>query len=104
MPQTLEKHFKTLYPWAESSDIHTSYAPYRVCPLGAHIDHQYGIITGFALDKGVTLRFLLSTDGAVNLDSMNFGEHVSFDLGNIGQKQGNWGDYAKGAAFALSQK
>ncbi len=78
MPQTLEKHFKTLYPWAESSDIHTSYAPYRVCPLGAHIDHQYGIITGFALDKGVTLRFLLSTDGAVNLDSLNFAEHVSF--------------------------
>jgi galactokinase/galacturonokinase len=104
MPQTLEKHFRTLYPWAESSDIHTSYAPYRVCPLGAHIDHQYGIVTGFALDKGVTLRFLISTDGAVNLDSLNFPEHVSFDLGNIGQKQGNWGDYAKGAAFALSQK
>ena len=104
MPQTLEKHFRTLYPWAEQSDIHTSYAPYRVCPLGAHIDHQYGIITGFALDKGVTLRFLISTDGAVNLDSMNFPDHVSFDLGNIGEKQGNWGDYAKGAAFALSQK
>jgi galactokinase/galacturonokinase len=52
----------------------------------------------------VTLRFLISTDGAVNLDSLNFPEHVSFDLGNIGDKQGNWGDYAKGAAFALSQK
>ncbi|MDD4302377.1 MAG: galactokinase family protein, partial [Sphaerochaeta sp.] len=53
MPHTLEKQFTSLYPWAEKKDIHTAYAPYRVCPLGAHIDHQYGIITGFALDKGV---------------------------------------------------
>ncbi|MCK9331352.1 MAG: hypothetical protein M0Q94_15885, partial [Candidatus Cloacimonetes bacterium] len=29
--------------------IHTAYAPYRVCPLGAHIDHQKGIVTGFAI-------------------------------------------------------
>jgi len=104
MPQSLERHFKSLYPWADSSELHTSYAPYRVCPLGAHIDHQYGVITGFALDKGVSLRFLVSTDGGVNLDSMNFSEHVSFDLGNIAGREGNWGDYAKGAACALSQK
>ena len=104
MPQTLERHFKSLYPWADGSELHTSYAPYRVCPLGAHIDHQYGLITGFALDKGVTLMFLVSTDGGVNLDSMNFSEHVSFDLGNIAEREGNWGDYARGAAYALSQK
>lgn len=103
MPHSLEKQFTSLYPWAEKKDIHTAYAPYRVCPLGAHIDHQYGIITGFALDKGVYLRFLVSTDGAVNIDSMNFPEHVSFDLQDIGERQGNWGDYAKGAAYALSQ-
>jgi galactokinase/galacturonokinase len=54
------------------------------------------------LDKGVYLRFLVSTDGAVNIDSMNFPEHVSFDLQDIGERQGNWGDYAKGAAYALS--
>lgn len=104
MPQSLERHFKSAYPWAEPSEIHTSYAPYRVCPLGAHIDHQYGIITGFTLDKGVTLRFLVSSDGAVNLDSLNFPDHVAFELGNVGERQGNWGDYARGAAYALSQK
>lgn len=27
------------------------YTPYRVCPLGAHVDHQLGLVTGFAVDK-----------------------------------------------------
>jgi galactokinase/galacturonokinase len=53
MPHSLEKMFQTQYPWVGKNEIHTSYAPYRICPLGAHIDHQYGVITGFALDKGV---------------------------------------------------
>lgn len=104
MPHSLEEMFKAQYPWVETNDIHTSYAPYRVCPLGAHIDHQYGVITGFALDKGVTLRFAISTDGAVNLDSMNFPEHVQFNLDSIGERVGNWGDYARGAAFSLGKK
>ena len=28
------------------------FSPYRVCPLGAHVDHQHGLVTGFAIDKG----------------------------------------------------
>ena len=31
--------------------FHT-FSPYRVCPLGAHVDHQHGLVTGFAIDKG----------------------------------------------------
>ena len=31
------------------------FSPYRVCPLGAHVDHQHGIVTGFAINKGVDL-------------------------------------------------
>ena len=33
------------------------FSPYRVCPLGAHVDHQHGLVTGFAIDKGVDLWF-----------------------------------------------
>ena len=25
------------------------FSPYRVCPLGAHVDHQHGQVTGFAI-------------------------------------------------------
>lgn len=27
-------------------------SPYHVCTLGAHVDHQHGLVTGFAIDKG----------------------------------------------------
>ena len=33
------------------------FSPYRVCPLGAHVDHQHGLVTGFAINKGVDLWF-----------------------------------------------
>ena len=33
-----------------------SFCPYRICPVGAHSDHQYGKITGFAIDKGKVRR------------------------------------------------
>ena len=39
------------------------FSPYRVCPLGAHVDHQHGLVTGFAIDKGVDLWFTPSEDG-----------------------------------------
>lgn len=35
------------------------FSPYRVCPLGAHVDHQHGLVTGFAIDKGVDLWWTL---------------------------------------------
>jgi galactokinase len=25
------------------------FSPYRVCPIGAHVDHQHGLVTGFAI-------------------------------------------------------
>lgn len=31
------------------------FSPYRVCPLGAHVDYQHGVVTEFAINKGVDL-------------------------------------------------
>ena len=39
------------------------FSPYRVCPLGAHVDHQHGLVTGFAIDKGVDLWFTVNGGG-----------------------------------------
>ena len=44
------------------------FSPYRVCPLGAHVDHQHGIVTGFAINKGVDLWFTPNEDGKVHLN------------------------------------
>ena len=56
------------------------FSPYRVCPLGAHVDHQHGLVTGFAIDKGVDLWFDVREDSKVILDSESFTGHVEFDI------------------------
>ena len=82
------------------------FSPYRVCPLGAHVDHQHGLVTGFAIDKGVDLWFTVNSEGSmVKLDSQTFTGHVEFDIAAPTLvKQGNWGDYARGAKFALQKR
>jgi galactokinase/galacturonokinase len=81
------------------------FSPYRVCPLGAHVDHQHGLVTGFAIDKGVDLWFDVNVDGHVHLESKTFEGLVDFDIDQPSQvKEGHWGDYARGAKYALKKR
>lgn len=81
------------------------FAPYRVCPLGAHVDHQHGLVTGFAIDKGVDLWFSPNEDGKVHLESRTFDGVVDFDVtqGTLVREM-HWGDYARGAKYALKKR
>lgn len=81
------------------------FSPYRVCPLGAHVDHQHGLVTGFAFDMGVDLLFNVSEDGMVNLRSLNFDGDITLDITRPTQmRDGGWGDYARGAKYALKKR
>lgn len=81
------------------------FSPYRVCPLGAHVDHQHGIVTGFAINKGVDLWFNVREDSAVNLTSRSFDGEVHFDLAKRTEvREHMWGDYARGAKYALQKR
>lgn len=81
------------------------YSPYRVCPLGAHVDHQHGLVTGFAIDKGVDFWFNITNDGHVHLESRTFEGAVDFDVTQASQiKERHWGDYARGAKYALRKR
>lgn len=81
------------------------FSPYRVCPLGAHIDHQRGIVTGFAINKGVDLWFNVREDSEVHLTSLSFEGEVKMDLSARSEvKERHWGDYARGAKYALKKR
>lgn len=81
------------------------FSPYRVCPLGAHVDHQHGLVTGFAIDKGVDLWFNVREDNFVKLSSRTFDGEVEFEIDRASQiKEGMWGDYARGAKYALRKR
>ena len=84
---------------------HHIFSPYRVCPIGAHVDHQHGLVTGFAIDKGVDLFFDVREDTLVKLSSETIGGELEFDItvpAQVRQKQ--WGDYARGAKYALQKR
>lgn len=81
------------------------FSPYRVCPIGAHVDHQHGLVTGFSINKGVDLWFNVREDTMVNLTSRTFDGDVSFDLSQPSQiRRYMWGDYVQGAKYALSKR
>lgn len=81
-----------------------TFCPYRICPLGAHVDHQKGMVTGFAINKGIHLDFEVTQDGSVHLESANFSGVVKFNVNDAGlTKIADWGDYLKGAVLSLKR-
>lgn len=90
---------------SRSEEARLVFAPYRVCPLGAHVDHQLGLVTGFALNAGIRLAFTRNSEGWVRLRSLNFDGEVKFHLSHIAPSiPGDWGNYARGAALALQEE
>ena len=51
---------------------YTAFTPYRICPIGAHVDHQLGSITGFAIDKGIHIAYGPKKNGVVEVHSLQF--------------------------------
>ena len=94
------------------------FSPYRVCPLGAHVDHQHGLVTGFAINKGVDLWFNVCdgqrskdegqrswSESHVHLESKTFEGVVDFEINAPTQvREHHWGDYARGAKYALMKR
>ena len=81
------------------------FSPYRVCPLGAHVDHQHGLVTGFAIDKGVDLWYDIASGSSVELQSAQYDNTVRFNIAEPTLvRQKDWGDYARGAKYALQKR
>ncbi len=84
-------------------DIRIVRAPLRISPLGAHVDHQNGLVTGMTLDRAIMLAFVPREDRRVVVESLNFRGRVNFSLDEIPPKvPRDWGNYARGAAMALT--
>ncbi len=80
------------------------FCPYRVCPVGAHIDHQLGKITGFAIDKGIHIAYTPRNDGVIELSSLNFEGKRSFNVNDVPKNSlHDWADHLRGATVALAK-
>ena len=80
-----------------------AFSPYRICPIGAHSDHNLGKITGFAIDKGIHIAYCAKQNGVVEMQSLQFPKRAQWHLREIPDKTGDWADYLRGATWALSK-
>ncbi|KAK8350964.1 hypothetical protein V6Z12_A05G001900 [Gossypium hirsutum] len=107
-----------------TEDVRVVVSPYRICPLGAHVDHQGGIISAMTINKGILLGFVPSGSTEVALRSGQFkgevrfrvnenhksrqtiskGEEINADKSSPSPDEFEWGIYARGALYALQSR
>ncbi|MDE5785498.1 MAG: galactokinase [Duncaniella sp.] len=84
--------------------LYQIFSPYRICPIGAHVDHQHGLVSGFAFDSGIEFLFSATATGKVEMASLSFEGLVTFNVTRpVDPVQGNWGDYLRGAVWAMQK-
>lgn len=81
-----------------------TFSPYRICPIGAHSDHNLGKITGFAIDQGIHIAYRPKQNGVVEMTSLQFPKRAQWHIREVGTKTGDWADYLRGATWALAKK
>ena len=82
-----------------------AFCPYRVCPIGAHSDHQHGKVTGFAIDKGIHIAYSPKMNGVVEMASLQFPKRAQWHVNAVpDQKENDWADHLRGATQILGQK
>lgn len=96
------KRFQEIY---QKDPVGVSFCPYRICPIGAHSDHQYGKITGLAIDKGIHIAYRPKRSGIVEMRSLQFQHRAQWHVNSVPeQKENDWADYLRGATMALSRR
>ena len=82
-----------------------AFCPYRICPIGAHVDHLLGRITGLAIDRGIYFAYSPKQNGVIELASLQFDKRAQFHIREIADvKQNDWADYLRGVTIALAQR
>ena len=82
-----------------------AFCPYRICPLGAHVDHNLGKITGLAIDKGIHIAYKPKQNGVIELNSLQFEKRAQFHINSVPEeKENDWADYLRGATIELGKR
>lgn len=100
----LIEKMRLLYGNIDNKDIFFSFCPYRVCPVGAHIDHQKGNVTGFAINYGITIAYISSNSHFFEATSLNFDGLKGDSILDIADKKNDWADYLRGSAKILHER
>ena len=85
--------------------IYVIASPYRICPLGAHIDHQGGPVLGMTINAYTLMAFTGADESTARFRSKNYPGTVTFEIDRVPESTGSfWGVYARAAALALKSE
>lgn len=99
------KAVEAFYAKYSRDPVDVAICPYRICPMGAHSDHQHGKITGLAIDKGVHIAYGPKKNGVAEVRSLQFANRAQWHIHQVDEKPvGDWADYLRGATYALAKK
>ena len=99
---TIQENFENIY---KKEPQCTAFTPYRICPIGAHSDHQLGKITGFAIDKGIHIAYGPKENGVVEIQSLQFEKRAQWHVeATPAVKENDWADHLRGATIALQKR
>ncbi len=87
--------------------IRDLFVPYRICPLGAHSDHQGGVVLGQAIAAGTHLAFVPTRSGtsACRLESRDYPGVAGFDTASpVPPREPAWARYAWAASCIVGER
>ncbi len=97
-----EEVFEKIYNRSADS---VAFCPYRICPIGAHSDHQLGKITGLAIDRGIHIAYGIKHNGVIEMTSLQFDKRAQFHISQVEKtKVNDWADYLRGATIELGKR
>lgn len=97
-----EEQFYEIY---QKDHTGMAFCPYRICPIGAHSDHNLGKITGLAVDQGIHMAYRAKRSGIIEVRSLNFPTRAQWHINSVPEQcENDWADYLRGATWALSRR
>lgn len=100
--QTLREEFVQRYQRRGDRQPFMIGVPLRVAPLGAHSDHQGGVVTGCAIDRFIRVFGQGGPEPRAAVSSLNFNQEIEVAFGEVGERiPGEWGNYLRGSVKAL---
>ncbi len=101
----LRERYAKQFGQENSSPFFLIQVPLRVCPVGAHHDHQGGTVTGMAINRPIMLLAQQNSERSIAIHSVTFNETRRVNLEQVPEREaGNWANYLHGAIRVLRQR